>query len=546
MIDEPNSGLPGAGTLVPFSYCAGGTICTEYSNGTGGSWTTAAGTTPGQNLFQGVVNSDGKSITFNSVPINPPSVANTLRIFRITNLRANASAIPAGANTPGNVQALVSISGSSYVPLTQSQLVVGYVVQGLTASLRNTGDTGGLSVPNLNQCGSTTNSGAGTNVAILRYASNFGTAFKTRVLANTNANSGQDGVNAIQNIPGSANNAVSESGFILNGQKQNFTTGTPSGSTTPNNNAGLADFGTRFKAVFSNIPSGVSIMVSTTNVTAATAQVAVPSTLSTTNTYAQMVLSDTSPENFNSTPVVTATGSNGSVSTVTLTPAAGTNTVTAVWEVVNSNTGGNQNFDFAVATSYSSNVANNLPPAPSAVIVSMSYAPISTTVTASSSAPIPRFVDLGGGDNKTLFNIVICTTNLLFPYVTTITGFETGLAISNTTMDPFGTTNQAGACTLYWYGNNNGGSTNTVIPNSTTATAAAPLVMAGTTWTGAASAANMAGQNFTGYMIATCNFQLAHGYAAVTDVGTRGILTAYLALVMNGGRVSAAAETLSH
>ncbi len=58
-----------------------------------------------------------------------------------------------------------------------------------------------------------------------------------------------------------------------------------------------------------------------------------------------------------------------------------------------------------------------------------------------------------------------------------------------------------GPCTLNWYGNNNGGTTNTPITASTTATTGAPVINAGTTWTGDASATNMAGQGFTGYMI---------------------------------------------
>ena len=214
--------------------------------------------------------------------------------------------------------------------------------------------------------------------------------------------------------------------------------------------------------------------------------------------------------------------------------------------MINSNTSTNQNFDFGVYLAYSANVANNAP-ATGPITVSMSYSPIppqsaanTGTVLASSSATIPRFIDLGTGDNKTIATINICQTNLLFPYVTTITGFTTGLAISNTSMDPFGTGLQAGACALNWYGNNNGGTTNTPIPASTTATSGAPVIPAGTTWTGDASATGMAGQGFTGYMIAVCNFQYAHGYAAVTDVGTRGILTSYLALMMSGGRVGTA------
>jgi hypothetical protein len=515
-------------------------------------------TTAGYNAFQGIVNPDGKSVTFFGVPILPPVSSGLVRQFRITNIRANASAVPAGANTPGNVQALISISGSSFVPLSNSQLVVGYVVAGLTASLQNFGNTGGLSSSGttFNQCSSTSNNGNGAPAGILRYHSNFGTAFKTRVLASSSSLGGQNGTTAVQNVPGSSNNSVSESGFIFNGVNQANITGTPATPSTFNNNgviAGLADFGTRFQAVFNNIPAGVSVYVSTTNVLTITqnngtiVNTTVPGVTSTTATYAQLIVSSTSPENNGVVPFLTGTGSNGGVQYVAFTPASGTNTVTAVWEVVNSNTSQNQNFDFGVYLAYTSNVASSSPTAPSTITVSMSYSPISTTFSASATAPIPRFIDLGTGDNKNIANVSICTTNLLFPYVTTVTGFDTGIAISNTSMDPFGTGAQNGACTLYWYGSNTGGSTNTPIPSSSTATTAAPVINAGTTWTAVASGSTMAGQGFSGYMIATCNFQYGHGYAAVTDVGTRGILSSYLALVISGTRNQAtAAETLTH
>ena len=50
-----------------------------------------------------------------------------------------------------------------------------------------------------------------------------------------------------------------------------------------------------------------------------------------------------------------------------------------------------------------------------------------------------------------------------------------------------------------------------------------------------ASGATYAGTNFTGYMIAQCYFQLAHGFAVVTDYGAQKILSVYLALVVTTG-----------
>lgn len=45
-------------------------------------------------------------------------------------------------------------------------------------------------------------------------------------------------------------------------------------------------------------------------------------------------------------------------------------------------------------------------------------------------------------------------TRLLFTFVTAVAGFDTSLAISNTSADPFGTTPSAGTCTLNFFGFN--------------------------------------------------------------------------------------------
>jgi hypothetical protein len=57
---------------------------------------------------------------------------------------------------------------------------------------------------------------------------------------------------------------------------------------------------------------------------------------------------------------------------------------------------------------------------------------------------------------------------------------------------------------------------------------------------------------FQGYVIAVCNFQYAHGYAAVTDVGVRNLWSSYLALELNAAPIgsgrtgTAGIETLAH
>jgi hypothetical protein len=43
-------------------------------------------------------------------------------------------------------------------------------------------------------------------------------------------------------------------------------------------------------------------------------------------------------------------------------------------------------------------------------------------------------------------------TNLLFPFVTNTAGFDTGISVANTTLDPFGTTGQPGKITFHYFG----------------------------------------------------------------------------------------------
>ena len=155
-------------------------------------------------------------------------------------------------------------------------------------------------------------------------------------------------------------------------------------------------------------------------------------------------------------------------------------------------------------------------PAAGTGTANLRYGPASTVTTASSSANVPRFLDTSSAKNA--ISIGICRTVLLFPFVTNQAGFDTGLALANTSTDPFGTTPQNGTCSLNWYGAS-APATPTTTPVIATATDF--TVLASTTVPG-----------FQGYMIAVCNFQYAHGFAFISDVGARNLAMGYLALVI--------------
>src|SRR5437763_9904088 len=107
-------------------------------------------------------------------------------------------------------------------------------------------------------------------------------------------------------------------------------------------------------------------------------------------------------------------------------------------------------------------------------------------------------------------------TALLYSFVTNQAGFDTGLVITNASLNPFGTTGRAGTCIISYYGNVVGlgfapaPQTTTVIPAGGQVTF---------TLSGGGGAGIAATPGFQGYVIATCNFPQAQGLAAVTDPG---------------------------
>ncbi len=127
-------------------------------------------------------------------------------------------------------------------------------------------------------------------------------------------------------------------------------------------------------------------------------------------------------------------------------------------------------------------------------------------------APTMRTLDSLGFDCPA--DVANNTTNLLYTFVTNTNGFDTGFSISNTSTDPFGTTPQAGSCTLNFYG---GG--------------APPQISTGNVASGAtyANTASIIAPGFQGYMIAVCNFSYAHGFAFISDLGARNLAMGYLA-----------------
>jgi len=547
LIDEPNNGGPGSqggyGPSLPQVSCpsvagtngitsgAGPNGCVQFvgtvSTSAGvfsgvpvsqtacNSFATCSVAVPGTaanigaNVYQGVVS--GASVTFQGVPVLPPVSAGVSRIYRITNVRVNANGAGGGiAGGPGQVNASISISGATSLPISNPNPIVGFIQKGLTTS---------ASSATLAQCNSQSTLGS-----ILNFTELFGTAFKTRVDGSKVAGATNMIAPIAQNVPGTAYN--SESNFIF--------PGLPNGAN--GFTAGLADFGTRLKAVFSNVPAGVTVYVSTTNVTSnANGQIAAPTGTSTAISYAQLVTSETAVDgntvagaSFTNTftQPSSSTNATSAVQYVAFTSTGAA--IPVVWEVVNTQPQAIETISFAVWVAYTG-VTQTFPPAGTSQ-VNLSYAPTPTNGafsatnagTTAVNSPIPRFADTSSA--ITFLTINLCSTTLLFPYVTTVTGFTTGIVIANTTTDPFKTTNQTGTCVLNWYQGANNPAASTIGP-----------IASGTVLPLDASGTTFAGQNFSGYMIAVCNFELAHGTAVIQDIGAQHVMATYLALILPTG-----------
>jgi hypothetical protein len=206
--------------------------------------------------------------------------------------------------------------------------------------------------------------------------------------------------------------------------------------------------------------------------------------------------------------------------------------ITATYQVTAAPITGSLTFAVPIEVTFA---ANTLLAQSTAITVSVAYAPAVATLTGPPTT-IPTFAIVP----VTVFNgstIGTCQTDLLFPFVTNLTGYETGLAIANTTTDNLGAKGAAyssptpGTCTLNFYGNvatQPTAVTTTSIGAYNATTPQAPV------WD-ATLTSLITISDFTGYAIAQCDFLDAHGFAFIVDTtgsGTASGPEGYLAVVL--------------
>lgn len=544
MIDEPSGTDANGGNL---RYCTTNGGCSMRGvGGTAGGVNYLAGdsqNTNPANVFQGR-QAGANQIVWLGVPVDPPGTTTT-RIIRITNVRANANQLGVSSTLiPTQIVMFVSATSTTSIPINNPQQTVAFIQPGLTFGIRTVlNQTNYLQCVSNNRTAATDSSQTMASMRhILRFSEGFASSFKRRNIAYTNADVSP--VPLPQNTPN--NNFFTETGFYnpfpVSGGNNT------SGLTSNIALAGLASQGTRLMARFTNVPAGVVLYASIYGITScgdcntnSTANITGAADAS--SSLVSLVSTDAngggSYSAVNATNRSTQSGFTIPTAPIALSNGAGM----AVWEVMTSNPFTVQTIEVGVSVAYVANTSNNLPGLGTASVAG-SFAPLSTVTTASTANNQPRFADTSSA--RTLFNVNACSTNILFPFLTNQLGFDSGIAIANTSTDPFGTAPQSGPCRLNYYGETTGGGaapaaqTSAVIPSGRTLTA---------TLSSGGNFGIAATPGFQGYVIAQCNFQYGHGFAYISDVGANRVAEAYLALVMDNAlevRTGVFSEVLGH
>jgi len=496
--------LAAANLATPGSGPTGGTeaalfICADAVANTPAACTSATAGALGP--YFGLVN--GTGVNFNGI-----SLITALGGFSgvVYDVRMNANSVTLGSTLTTVTETVLASTNNTSGATTA--IASGFVFQSLAAPAFAATPNGALtaSVTTYTACAGNV-APAGGNISKLSFApivaETFGGAFKSATVG-----TGENG--------GYAPGAVTG------------TLGTP----------GSSSFGTRIQLVISNVAAGMTVYA--------------PTTVTSTGVGAGNVLTLTQTANLTgafSAVAATATATNGQplagVASATLLPTyaagglalafgasaaqtASNGTVTVVYEVTGTSPAYIQNAAIPIWVGFAPNIFTTT--APPQLTVLESYAP---TAAVAAATTVPNFAP---PTNLPLpaTNVLLCQTTLLFPYVVNQSGFDVGIAISNTSMDPLKTTPVSGTCNLNFYGSG--------APTPNTGIAAPGGTQAAGT-TNAFLLSSVA-PGFQGYMIAQCNYVDGHGFAYIIDgFGTStGTAMGYLALEME--RAGAGSETL--
>jgi hypothetical protein len=553
------------------------------------------------------------SVVWLGVPLDPPGTT-TSRTVRITNVRANAVGVGVSSTfTTSQIQMNISVSGNTAVALNNPQQIVAYVQRGLITKVQNSrldfvqcndenpdlflsntstpnssfkvpifrgkegfNPTGGFIPP------AVTGSAVNDNTPLFRFQEGFASAWKVKNLTEflqngtfasavtggfysynggLESHSGPSGDN-VQNVPGAIYNT--ESGFEDSSSNIvpvpnpppgfGFTTNVTGGGFLPThngeNNAGIADHGTRLAMSLTNLPNGATAFVPPVIYLIHQGTSYSPSTGPTANGDPTLYV----PGLSTGVMVLTSTDANGGgpispVTCCTLQPVGTSGLV--VYEILYADPFGLEQADVPVVVSYVSNLQTNLPQPGILTQAAGGFAPFYASSAASSasvygsSPDVPRFIP--SSTPATIFTIAACNCNLLFPYVASAAGFDTGIAIANTSLDPgaafgFLAKPQTGKVTFWYYGTIP--ATGASAPPSQTSNAVPAgqvltyvLSNGGGSIGTAANGLDNRAAGFVGYIIAQAGFQYCHAYAFVSALGagptSAGTSEGYLGIVLD-------------
>jgi hypothetical protein len=442
------------------------------------------------------------SVSFLAVAIPVAVAPGTTSTIQISNLRGNASGVTAGSPITAFVTSNNTTAGGTPLTLNNTTFTVGSPSTSLTSRVRT--------------------------------AANDDTKIFTGLqCADNNPSLFSDATRTNQTISGNIQ--------FREQQQAAFKTAAQETGSFVAAGFGAATNGGRLRAVFNNIPANVALFVTTRDVALGTTG------HSLTTRKLELVSADSTgaggvaagAADPAGAAVIGPAGSGGDARVSAATPqryaiqqlTVSNGTATATWEIVGTDQNATEDLSVGFVLSFKAGQ-----PALGTATVNANLGPVSTSkVPVLPGAPpagqaIPRFADISSATN--IFTLAPCATNLLFPYVTNQAGFDTGLVISNTSSDPFGTSGQAGTCTLNFYGSTTGGGAAPAAVTTQSVPAGGQIV-----WT-LSSGGNLgatATPGFQGYVISQCQFRFAHGFAFVSDVGARNVAMGYLALVMDPG-----------
>jgi hypothetical protein len=518
------------------------------------------------NEFQGYLHSvpptpltpgSSKEMRFDGIPMDPPGSTGTIE-FRITNLRVDAtyfSAAGPGIQVP--VYATVTITGTQPPAVQGSNTpLVAYATNGIVAPTPSE-----VASPICDEAVD----------FIVPVQEGFASSFKRRTWFADNFTT--------KIVQGSAADTRFSTQNIFG--YQYFTESNFYNEPDPNlihpDEVGLATQGTRIYITLTNINPGVTVTAPAYaglfgGAPLALAHPAVYSPGATPSGILYLV--GKSPSYRSDYSGYLPQGVDAT--SISFTASAGNTSTTFIYEVLNSDPSAIETAYVDFGTAYSRSISTPIPPL--VLSSAVGFAPLGVTPTVGDDPdPIPvgtnaypRFIP-GNPTPQADWYLAPCQCDLLFPFAVSNSMFETGIAIDNTSADPYNTPRSPGYVQLFYYLNDLGKASITpaltalmttaptsdgtrsdfqqvtknwiapgdtfllVVGSGATTSSVSPGTGFATPVTIGADTGIVGAPGFEGYIFAVTTFRYCHGYAFI-QTRDNGLAEGYLPLVVDHDR----------